>query len=231
MDDDSRTRAEFLLALNTADPDRPSEFTLLGRSWELLEGVFSPSYTVSTELLTSWIPYPVGGSFLEIGAGAGVTAVVAALSGCATVTALDIAGAAVENVRRNAERHGVSGVVRVLHSDLFAAVGDDERFDMIFWNSNYVETDLGSVNETELHHALFDPGFEAHRRFLAEAPHHLTPHGRVLLGFSDLGSWASLREQCAGLGLEIEVLRFERRQQNQPVEFQLLELTGFAPAA
>jgi hypothetical protein len=49
----------------------------------------------------------------------------------------------------------------------------------------------------------------------------------VLLGFSDLGSWTSLRKLCLELGLTIDVLQSERRQQNQPVEFQLLEITGF----
>jgi release factor glutamine methyltransferase len=228
MDEDSRTRGEYLFRLNTADPDRPDEFDLLGRSWDLLDGVFSPHYTVATELLTSWIPYPAGGRFLEIGAGAGVTAVIAALSGCAAVTALDISTAAVENTRRNAERHGVADRVRVAHSDLFAALDEDDRYDMIFWNSNYIEVEPDAVNETELHHALFDPGFDAHRRFLAEAPRHLTPAGRVLLGFSDIGSWRALRAHCDELGLTIDVLRSERRQQNQPVEFQLLEVAGFA---
>ena len=71
MDERQVSRGEYLLRLNAEDPDRPSEFELLGRTWALEPGVFSPSYTVSTELLTSWIPYPEGGSFLEIGAGAG----------------------------------------------------------------------------------------------------------------------------------------------------------------
>jgi release factor glutamine methyltransferase len=226
VDDSSLRRAEYLLRRNE-DPDRPTEFTLLGRRWELLEGVFSPGCTLSTALLTSWIPYPVGGRFLEIGAGAGVTSVVAAQSGCAAVTALDISPAAVENIRRNAERHGVADLVRVARSDLFAVLGGEDRFDVIFWNSNYVEMDPDFVNETDLHHALFDPGFETHRRFLAEAPRHLTRTGRVLLGFSDLGSWSSLRALSTEQGLTINVVRAERRQQNQPVEFQLLEISGF----
>ena len=226
MDEERATRGEYLLRLNTEDPDRPTQFELLGRTWDLVEGVFSPSYTVSTELLTSWIPYPVGGRFLEMGAGTGVTAVVAALSGCAAVTALDISAAAVENVRRNAERHGVADILAVARSDLFAALAADERFDMVYWNSNYIEMDPDFVNESDVHHALYDPGFEAHRRFLVEAPDRLLPGGRVLLGFSDLGSWSSLRALCAELGLGIEVLRSECRVQNQPVEFQLLEIVG-----
>jgi release factor glutamine methyltransferase len=227
VDTKSQTRGEYLFKLNAEDPDRPAEFSLLGRRWALLEGVFSPHYTVATELLTSWIPYPVGGSFLEMGAGAGVTAVAAAQAGCASVTALDISAAAVENARRNVELHGVADIVRVAQSDVFVALGPDEQFDVMFWNSNYIEMDPDFDNATELHHALYDPGFETHRRFLVEAPRHLADAGRVLLGFSDIGSWTSLRELCTELGLTIDVLQSECCQQNQPVEFQLLEIMGF----
>ncbi len=227
MDESRLARGEYLYRRNVEDLDRPTEFELLGRRWELLEGVFSPHCTLSTALLTSWIPYPAGGSFLEIGAGAGITAITAAQSGCASVTALDISTAAVENTRRNVALHGVGDRVRVAHCDLFDALDASERFDMIYWNSNYIEMESDFVNATELHHALFDPGFRTHRRFLAEAPRHLTTTGRVLLGFSDIGSWEALREACAAQGLTVDVLRAERHQQNQPVEFQLLEITGF----
>ena len=38
----------------------------------------------------------------------------------------------------------------------------------------------------------------------------------MLLGFSDLGSWPALRALCDELGCDVEILRSERRQQNQP---------------
>lgn len=204
-----------------AGPDR---FSLLGEEWELLAGVFAPTFTPVTELFTSWLPYPVGGSFLEVGSGTGVTAVTAARSGCASVTALDIGAAAVENTRRNAIRHGVADRVRVLRSDLFDALGPDERFDLIFWNSNFVEMSADFVNSTDLHHAFFDPGYQTHGRYLREAPAHLTERGRLLLGFADLGNTPKLTALAEEEGLTIEVLRAERRQLEIPIEFVLLEL-------
>ena len=48
----------------------------------------------------------------------------------------------------------------------------------------------------------------------------------MLLGFSDIGSWPALRALCEEFGCDVEILRSERRQQNQPVEFQLLEVLG-----
>ncbi|MFD9890342.1 methyltransferase [Amycolatopsis sp. NPDC059027] len=220
----TRRRVEELFRRNTEDPDRQGSFTLLEKEWVLLDGVFSPAVTPATRIFTTWLPYPAGGRFLEIGCGAGVTAVLAARSGCASVTAVDISRAAVENTRRNAELHGVAGIVTARHGDLFDALDESDRFDLIFWNSNFVETAPDAVNETELHHAFYDPGFRAHRRFLAEAPGRLAAGGRLLLGFSDIGSWKSLRRLCSELGLAIEVLRTERLDLDDPVTLQLLEL-------
>ncbi|HET9896228.1 MAG TPA: methyltransferase [Streptosporangiaceae bacterium] len=223
MDTRSSDRA-FALYHRHLDAEAPERFSLLGDEWELLDGVFAPTFTPVTELFTSWLPYPAGGSFLEVGSGAGVTAVTAARSGCASVTALDIGSAAVENTRRNAIRHGVADRVRVLRSDMFEALGPDERFDLIYWNSNFVEMNAEFVNSTDLHHAFFDPGYQAHGRYLREAPAHLTEHGRLLLGFADLGNMPKLTALCAEAGLMIEVFRAERRQLEISVEFLLLEL-------
>jgi len=224
MDTKSSDRALALYQRHLDTGAVPDRFELLGQEWELLNGVFSPSFTPVTELFTTWLPYPVGGRFLEMGSGAGVTAVTAAQKGCAAVTALDISTTAVENTRRNAELHGVAVRVSTLRSDMFSALGPDERFDVIFWNSNFVEMDDAFVNATDLHHAFFDPGYQAHRRYLREGPERLTERGRLLLGFADLGNPAKLRSLCAELGLTVDLLRAERRELEIPIEFQLLEL-------
>ncbi|MFD0392347.1 hypothetical protein ACFQ3Z_04250 [Streptomyces nogalater] len=51
-------RGDALLRLNQTTADRPSSFRLLGREWDLLEGVFAPVYCFSTRLFASWIAYP-----------------------------------------------------------------------------------------------------------------------------------------------------------------------------
>jgi release factor glutamine methyltransferase len=216
-------RGQQLFRRHLNDPSQ-TDFELLGRRWTLLAGVFAPTYTPVTELFTTWIPYPLGGTLLEMGSGTGVTAVSAALAGCRQVTALDISSAAVENTRRNVERHGVADRVDVRHSDLFDAVSAGERFDLIYWNSNFVEAPQGFVNATDLHHAFFDPGYDTHRRYLMQAPGHLSQRGRLLLGFSDLGSWTELRTACDGAGLTAEILRTQRCQLETSIEFQLVEL-------
>jgi release factor glutamine methyltransferase len=222
--DPALSRGIALLHRHLSDTGRATQFTLLGPTWDLLDGVFSPAYTPVTELFSTWIPYPADGRFLEMGSGAGVTAVVALQSGCREACALDISAAAVENTSRNGIRHGVGDRLRVLRSDLFSALGPDDRFDMIYWNSNFVAAPAGFVNETDLHHAFFDPAYRAHHRFLREAPRYLAAGGRLLLGFSSVGDAALLRRACDDAGLRWTVLRAETRDLEITLEFQLLEL-------
>jgi release factor glutamine methyltransferase len=228
VDPDARARAHHLVRRNADDAGRPAEFDLLGRRWTLLADVFSPAITPVTAVFTSWLPFPTT-SFLEMGCGAGVTAVSAALAGCLAVTAVDITDAAVANTRLNAERHGVADRVRVVRSDMFAELSDDYRYDLVFWNSNFVEAPPDFENSSPLHHAMFDPAYRAHRAFAQDGPRHLTPGGRLLLGFSNLGSGAHLERICAEAGLRPVRLRTERRELEIPIEFQLLELVPTAP--
>jgi release factor glutamine methyltransferase len=174
-------------------------------------------YLSDTRSLEEWTYSPMG-------SGTGVTAVSAALAGCRRVTALDISSAAVENTRRNVVRHNVADRVDVRRSDLFDALSAGERFDLIYWNSNFVEAPKDFVNASDLHHAFFDPGYETHRRYLLQAPYHLSQRGRLLLGFSDLGSWEQLRTACDSAGLTAEVLHAQRCQLETSIEFQLVEL-------
>jgi release factor glutamine methyltransferase len=209
----------------------PSEtFSLLGREWDLLDGVFAPNVTPVTELFTSWLPFPAGGSFLEVGCGTGVTAVTAALAGCARVLALDISAAAVANTQCNVARHGVTDVVEVMCSDLFDEVPAGQSFDLIFWNSNFAEPPDGFVNGTDLHHAFFDPDYRAHERYLREAQHWLAPGGRLLLGFSDIGNWEHLTAIIEELGLQVRFVREQDGRPAVPLTFQLLEISGWAPS-
>jgi release factor glutamine methyltransferase len=213
--------------------DRPDSFTLLGREWDLLPEVYAPVFAFSTTLFTQWIPYPVGGRMLEMGSGAGVTAVTAALSGCAEVVALDINPAAVANTRRNAERHRVADRVECRQSDLFAALGPAETFDLVFWNSNFVDVPADIAYTSDLDRAFFDPGYECHERFIAGARGHLRAGGRLLLGFSDLGNRERLEQIADRHGWRVATRTEERRttSRGDSVNLQLLEFTSTGSAA
>jgi release factor glutamine methyltransferase len=208
---------------------QPTTFTMLELEWDLLPGVFAPVFTGASSLFASWVPYPVGGAFLDMGCGMGMVAVCAARAGCASVTAVDIDGQAVANTARNALRHGVDDRLRAVRSDLFAAL-PGQRFDMIFWNSNFVEVDEDYPFTVPLEHALFDPGYATHRRFLAGARHHLRPGGRLLLGFSSMGRVERIEEVAGELGYRTGVLVEEVREVPHPVRYLLLEFTDTRPS-
>jgi release factor glutamine methyltransferase len=238
MDEQSFRSAQVMFRKMRDDPDRPGEFSLLGLDWDLVPDVFGPNYTPVTELFTSWITYPVGGTFLEIGSGAGVTAVMAALAGCRAVTALDIGTAAVENTRRNARRHDVADRVRTLRSDLFDALPPKQKFDCVYWNSDFIEAPHDFVNATDFHFSFFDPGYRTHERFLHQVPAHLEDDGRLLLGFNSLGNVRRLNEICSTVGMQVDQLHADSRTVSvvldgepvqRDVEFRLLELRPTHP--
>lgn len=208
-----------------AGDDLPDSFTLLGREWSLHRGVFPSTLSAATEVMASIVPYPRGGSFLEVGCGTGVISVTAALDGCSSVTALDINEKAVANTAANAERHGVSDRVRVLHSDLYTALEPTERFDTIFWNVpwTYVEDDFSL--STDLHSAVFDPGYQGQARYIAGAHEHLTDGGRLLLGTADLGDRERLDAIAEEAGMRVEPLhRVRRIEEVRVMEYHVLEL-------
>jgi release factor glutamine methyltransferase len=217
---------ELLVNRYGGEEGRPSQFDLLGLRWDLLPGVFAPVCTASTELFSEWMPYPVGGSFLEVGCGAGVTAVAAALRGCERVMALDISTAAVANAVLNAARHGVADTVRTRRSDLFDALDPQESFDVIFWNSNVVLAPEDFQYSDDVHWSIFDRGYQAHWRYLLQGPSRLTGTGRLLLGFNTLGDRVRLDALAASAGLAVtELHSHTSRTGDVPVTFQLLELT------
>ena len=86
------------------------------------------------------------------------------------MVASDISEAAVRNTRANAARHGVTGKMSIRQGDLFEVLEPGERFDVIFWNSNFVFVEAEHVFDKAIMLAFCDPGYAAHKRFLDEAP-------------------------------------------------------------
>ncbi|MEU4847987.1 methyltransferase domain-containing protein [Streptomyces gilvosporeus] len=203
---------------------------MANREWDLLDEVFAPVYSPSTGIALDFLGLagpnggPMPSSLLEIGCGAGVIAVQAALVGCATV-AVDVNERAVENTRLNAQRHGVADRVTAVHSDLFAALDDGTRFDRIFWSSNYVLAPEDYAYRSVHERAYVDPGYRTHRRYLAEAVHRLTDNGSALLHFCDRGDLRGLERIAAECGRELRVLRRSAVLEGQDlVEHILLEI-------
>nr|WP_168513854.1 class I SAM-dependent methyltransferase [Streptomyces sp. S1D4-11]QIY99815.1 class I SAM-dependent methyltransferase [Streptomyces sp. S1D4-11] len=195
--------------------DRPEMFALANREWDVLGGVFSPAFSATTRVAMEVLGlvgdeepdfWRRSGSFLEIGSGTGIIAVSAALAGCERVVATDINPDAVRNTEINAARHDMADRVRVVHSDLFSALDPAERFDTVYWHSNFVLAPDDYRYETDHERAYVDPGYRAHRRYLVEAPGLLTEGGSALLQFSDRGDLSLLHDMAAECGRTLRVL-------------------------
>jgi release factor glutamine methyltransferase len=161
------------------------------------DGVQAPK--AGSRFFTRHVGARAGERVLELGAGFGLTAVLAARAG-ASVVATDVVPAAVDAIRANAALNGVSVDARL--GDCYAPVGD-ERFDLVCTNPPQMPTppereradaaaaaDNGGVDGW----ALLD-------RVLAGAPAHLRPGGRLVFTiFAFLGPKRALAKlEAAGL--------------------------------
>ena len=140
---------------------------------------------IKTKLLLKFEDAPF--NFLEVGCGAGYTAINAALiSHQCKVWATDINPTAVKNTVENAKLHGVDDRVIAVAADVFdhkEIAG--KKFDMIYWNCPWDDQHPSPGNEVELlMRSIADPGYQTLRRFLSRARIFLKDSGCVFLGFS-----------------------------------------------
>jgi release factor glutamine methyltransferase len=150
-----------------------------------------------------------GERVLEIGAGFGLAAVLAAKAG-ARVTATDVVAEAVEAIRLNALLNGVEVDARL--GDCYAPVAG-ERFDLICANLPQMPTPPGR----ERHDAVAAAdnggrdGWEIIDRVLEGARAHLQPRGRVVFSiFAFLGRKRALAKLEA-LGFTPSITASERQ--------------------
>ncbi|RLU81573.1 methyltransferase [Streptomyces griseocarneus] len=199
-------------------------FTLLGRSWELLPGVFPPTVSAATAFYSRALPFRSGTAFLEIGCGSGVIAVQAALAGCSRVFATDVDASAVENTRRNARRHGAACVTAAV-GDVFSAVPPGERYDTVFWNLPYVNLSAGHPDAAGAGRAVFDAGHRCLRAYVQGVRTVLAPEGRVFLGLGNISDHEALCRIADAYGWAVRLRAAASEEPDPEVEHRLYELT------
>jgi release factor glutamine methyltransferase len=148
-----------------------------------------------------------GERVLEVGAGFGLTAVLAARAG-AHVVATDVVPEAVEAIRANAILNGVT--IDARQGDCYAPVAG-ERFDLIASNPPQMPTPPGRERGDSVAAADnggFD-GWEVLDRVIAGAPAHLRPGGRLVFTIFGFLGLKAARAKCEAAGLTPRVLGTE----------------------
>lgn len=161
-------------------------FLFGGCMFRIDAGVQEPKF--GTLLLARHLDVRDGETVLELGAGVGIAAILAARRG-ARVIATDIVPASASCTLANAHLNGVAGRVEARIGDLFAPV-EGLRFDLIATNPPQMPTPPGRDHDDPRARADNGgpDGWVLLDRILAEAPAHLVPGGRLTFTlFSFLG--------------------------------------------
>lgn len=155
---------------------------------ELIEKQFAP-----------WLDRPdTVADILDLCTGSGCIAIACALAfPDADVDAVDISPEALAVATINIDKHDVAGQVRLLQSDLFAAL-KGKRYDLIVSNPPYVNETEWSNLPAEYHaepklglESGLD-GLDCARQILREAANHLNPNGLLII---EVGSSAETLEE------------------------------------
>ena len=127
------------------------------------------------------------GAVLDLCTGSGCLAILAALRfPAAKVDAADLSKDALAVAERNVADYGLAGRVRLVESDLFAALAG-RRYDLIVSNPPYVKAASMRTlpeeyrKEPRLALASGADGLDHARAILGEARRHLTPRGRLVM--------------------------------------------------
>lgn len=160
-----------------------------GLSFYVDERVIVPRSILGEFLPDAFRPWVKAGTvkrILDLCTGSGCIAIAAARAfPQARVDAVDISNDALAVAAINVERHGLGGRVRLIQSDLFAAL-QGERYDLILTNPPYVDArDMARLpaeyrHEPELALASGPTGLEAILKILAQAADHLTADGVLI---------------------------------------------------
>ena len=176
--------------------------------FEVNPDVYEPAE--DTFLLAQNLSIKDGAKVLDMGAGCGILAVLAAEK-ASTVVAVDINPHAVACTRKNAELNGVKTKIKVRLGDLFEAVGAGEKFNVILFNAPYlpVERDEGA-NWIEKAWAGGETGRAVIDKFIEKASNHLEVGGRILLVQSSLSDVEETLRRLHQYALHAAVLGEEK---------------------
>jgi len=177
-----------------------------GMEFLTCERVYEPAE--DTFLLADNLTVKKSDKVLEIGTGTGIIAIIASKK-AKNVVAVDINSYAVECAQKNSEINLAS--VDIRFGDLFDPI-EDEKFDLILFNTPYLPTEDEELIEDELD-AAWNGGKDGRsviNRFIEELLDHINPGGCVQLVQSSLSNIEETTDRLMQLGFEVSITASER---------------------
>jgi methylase of polypeptide subunit release factors len=173
--------------------------TFGGARLSIDEGVFCPTFTNVSPLLLRSIRFAAGQHVLDVFAGCGAFAIIAALHGTTTVT-VDISHQAVACTLHNAALNNVEERLDARIGTLGECVAAGESFDLVVANPPLLS---GTPTSSPLSAALFDPSLQATIDLVTSLPRLLAPDGQCFLVTSDAAErvGCDVESICSALGL------------------------------
>ncbi len=179
--------------------------TLLGKTYEVSEGVFNPKYFFTSIYMAGHTIIQSGDRVLDMGTGSGIQAINAAAR-ASHVTAIDINPEAAKYARINVAANRLESKITILHGDLFAPLTANMRFDVILFNPPYLE----GTPKNDFEHALYDGGKEIMKRFFSQAAQYLLPGGNIQMLYSSLARHARALEIAEEHGWKHQLITMEK---------------------
>jgi len=146
-----------------------------------------------------------GDIVIDVGTGCGILGIIAAEK-AARVIAIDINPHAVRCAIENAVLNHVDDKMFCIRGDLFTAIKNRAKFDLILFNAPYLPSE--DAEETSWLESAWSGGPSGRRiinRFVHDAPNYLKPEGRLLLLQSTLSNISDTLEKLEGENMKTTV--------------------------
>ena len=183
-----------------AVPDSGKIIEYLGKEFMVYKNVFWPSDD-SKPLVENYKINP-GDYVLDVCTGSGVIAIFSAYKGAKGVVALDISVDAVKTAKENARRHGFKDTIDVRLSDMFDALRDGEKFDVITGNLPFKNMIANDAVEA----TFWDTNLEVQKKFFNNVHKYLKPNGRIYITQSNYGAVEEMKQLANASGFDIRLI-------------------------
>lgn len=178
---------------------QPYWIELAGLKLKIDRGVFPPEQGYTSQLMAKVLKNYSPNTALDLGCGSGYLALTLRSYGVPNVWAADINPAAVECTQENIKLNSHLAPIKVVHSNLFSGFPQPIQFDLIAFNQPFYYGG-GPFNFSP------DEGHPLNERFLKEARNYLTPNGKILMNYSDVGDEINNPKTTAKLlGYQVQV--------------------------